>query len=116
MIEREPSIQPQAPVSARALFVTWLALMLLAGLSLGLRFAHLGAYGFAAALGIAVVKAGLVAMVFMELLHERATLRLAFVAGVTLLVVLLTFMLADVSTRPVPPIDSPPGTGHRYMG
>jgi cytochrome c oxidase subunit 4 len=102
--------------SPSALFGTWLALMLLAALSLALRFAHLGDYGFAAALGIALVKAVLVALIFMELLYERATVRFAIVVGVALLAVMLTFMIGDVITRPIPPLDNPPGTEPRYLG
>jgi cytochrome c oxidase subunit 4 len=103
-------------VSARGLFTTWLVLMLLAGLSLALRFAHLGGYGTLAALGIAAIKALLVALVFMELAYERATVRMAFAAGLALLAVMLTLMIADVLTRTVPPLDNPPGTAHRYRG
>jgi cytochrome c oxidase subunit IV len=103
-------------VSDRGLFVTWAALMLLAGLSLGLRFAHLGGYGYAAALGIAGIKAAIVALIFMELTHEKTTVRFAFLAGLTLLAVLLTFMIADVLTRTVPPLENPPGTEPRYRG
>jgi cytochrome c oxidase subunit 4 len=103
-------------VSARRLFVTWLALMLLAGISLALRFAHLGTFGIAAALGIAAIKALLVALVFMELAYENATMRIAFAAGVALLAVMLTLMIADVFTRTIPPLDNPPGTAQRYRG
>lgn len=106
----------QKYVSERGLFLTWLGLTLLAGVSLGLRFAHLGGFGYAAALGIAGVKAALVAFIFMELAHEKATVRLAFVAGLTLLAILVTFMIADVMTRTIPPLDNPPGTAPRYHG
>ena len=116
MIVDEKESRREPDTSALGLFVTWLALTLLAALSLALRFAHLGVYGFAAALGIAVLKAAVVALVFMELVYERATVRFAFLAGLGLLAVLLTFMIADVVTRPIPPLDNPPGTAQRYMG
>ncbi len=103
-------------VSARSLFFTWLALMLLAGLSLALRFAHIGAFSFPVALGIAFVKALLVALVFMELAFEKPTVRFALLAGVTLLSVMLSLMVADVLTRTIPPLEDPPGTAQRYHG
>jgi cytochrome c oxidase subunit 4 len=103
-------------VSPRSLFVTWLALMLLAALSFGLRFVNLGAYNFPIAMGIAAVKAVLVALVFMELAFEPATLRFAFATGFALLALLLVFMISDVLTRTVAPLDPPPGMEQRYHG
>ena len=116
MSARDPNTQGRAGTTAGSLLVTWLALMVLAGMSFGLRFAHLGAYGFAAALAIAVVKAALVALIFMELFHESATMRLAFLTGLSLLAILLIFMVADIVTRPLSPIENPPGTERRYVG
>ena len=102
--------------SARTLFFTWLALMALAGLSLALRFSHLGHLGMPAALGIAAVKAVLVALVFMELAFEKASIRLAFTAGLLMIAIMLTLVIADVLTRAVPPLQNPPGTEPRDYG
>jgi cytochrome c oxidase subunit IV len=102
--------------SARGLFLTWVALMLLAGASLGLRFAHLGALGMVVALAIAVVKAALVALVFMELALERASVRIAFAAGLFMIALLVTLMVADVVTRALPTLKNPPGTEARDYG
>jgi cytochrome c oxidase subunit 4 len=106
--ERRPSV--------RALTYNVGALLLLAGLSLLLRFAHLGSFGFVAALVIAVVKAALVAVIFMELWHEKPTVRFAFAAGLTLFALLLTLVVADVVTRAIPPLQNPPGTAPRHYG
>jgi cytochrome c oxidase subunit IV len=102
--------------SARGLFLTWAALMALAALSFGLRFAHLGALGMVAALGIAAVKAVLVGLVFMELAFEKPSIRLAFAAGLLMIAVMLALMIADVVTRAVPPLENPPGTEARSYG
>jgi cytochrome c oxidase subunit 4 len=102
--------------SARALTATLVALLLLAGISLALRFAHLGSFGFLAALLIAVVKAVLVAIVFMELWHEKPSARLAFAAGLSLFALLLALVVADVLTRTIPPLSNPPGTAQRVHG
>jgi cytochrome c oxidase subunit 4 len=102
--------------SARGLLLTWAALMALAALSLALRFAHLGRLGMVVALGIASVKVVLVGLVFMELAFERPSIRLAFAAGLLMIAVMLTLMIADVVTRAVPPLDNPPGTESRSYG
>jgi cytochrome c oxidase subunit 4 len=101
--------------SARGLLGTLVALLVLAGASLALRFAHLGDFGFAVALGIAFVKALLVVIFFMEVLTEKVTSRLAFVAGITLVAVFVALVVADVLTRSPSPLD-PPGTEPRYRG
>ncbi len=102
--------------SARGLFLTWAVLMALAALSFALRFAHLGKLGMAVALTIAAVKALLVGLVFMELAFERASIRLAFAAGLLMIVLMLALMIGDVVTRAVPPLENPPGTEQRSYG
>jgi len=102
--------------SARGLFLTWAGLMGLAAISLALRFAHLGGLGMLAALGIAAVKAVLVGLVFMELAFEKASVRLAFSAGLLMIVVMLALMVGDVVTRAAPPLENPPGTAPRSYG
>jgi cytochrome c oxidase subunit 4 len=102
--------------SARGLLLTLIALLALAGFSLTMRFAHLGAAGYAVGLGIATIKAALVAVFFMEILVEKVTVRLAFAACLSLFALLLVLVLADVVTRTVPPLQNPPGTAQRYRG
>jgi cytochrome c oxidase subunit 4 len=85
--------------SGRALGLTLVALLALACLSLGLRYAPLGALGLPAAILIALTKAALVAVFFMEILREKASVRLALTTGVTLLLLMLALIAADVSTR-----------------
>jgi cytochrome c oxidase subunit 4 len=99
-----------------ALTATLVALLLLAGLSLALRFAHLGTTGLFVALVIAAVKAVLVAVVFMELWRERPTARFAFGAGLSLFALLVGLVVADVVTRAIPPLSNPPGTAQRAHG
>ncbi len=95
--------------SARGLLYTLLALVLLAALSLGLRFAHLGGFSYPVALGIALVKALLVVVFFMEIFVEKASVRFAFGAGLALVALLLGLMVADVMTRSASPL-TPPAT------
>jgi cytochrome c oxidase subunit 4 len=102
--------------SARGLLLTLVALLLLAGFSLAMRFAHIGGYGFLVGMGVAVIKAALVAVFFMEILTEKMTARFAFAACLSLFALLLSLVIADVITRPIPPLRDPPGTGQRYRG
>jgi cytochrome c oxidase subunit 4 len=103
-------------VSARGLLATLVALMLLAGLSLALRFAHLGELGLLVAMAIAAVKAVLVGLIFMELAFEKPSMRFALAVGLALVAVLLSLMIADVTTRRPAPLAPPPGNEPRHEG
>ncbi len=73
--------------SGRALAGALLVLVVLTATSWALANVQLGAWNLVVALGIAVVKAGTVAFVFMELSHASTAARV--VAGVTLFFILL---------------------------
>jgi len=103
-------------VSARGLFYTLVALLVLGGASLALRFAHIGSFTFLTALGIAVVQAVLSGLFFMELVTEKPTVRFAFATGLALFALMLSLVVADVITRAIPPLQNPPGTAARYHG
>src|SRR5262249_43427627 len=75
------------------------ALLLLWATSWGLSYAHLGMGSLPIALFIAVFKAALVAIVFMELRFAQASVVFAFVAGLCLLALLGFFSAADILTR-----------------
>jgi len=102
--------------SAVSLASTLVALLALAGLSLALRYAHLGAFGLPVAMIIAAAKAVLVAVFFMEILVERVTVRLAMSTGIVLVGILLALIAADILTRETPPLSNPPGTEPRDRG
>jgi cytochrome c oxidase subunit IV len=102
--------------SARALLLTLLVLLMLAGASLVFRFAHLGDFSFPVALGIALVKAILVALVFMEITMEKPTVRFAFAACLCLFALMIALIVGDILTRSAPPLGPPPGTEARYRG
>jgi cytochrome c oxidase subunit 4 len=102
--------------SATGLLATLIALLLLAGVSLALRYAHLGTLGYALALGIAVVKASLVGVFFMEILAEKASARFAIAAGLVLMGLLLTLTLADILTRAPEPLAEPASADRQTHG
>jgi caa(3)-type oxidase subunit IV len=110
--------QPTQPegTSALGLSLTLLALLVLAGFSWAMRYANLGSAGYGVGLGIAVLKAALVVVFFMEILVERVTVRVAFATCLSLFALLLVLMLADVLTRSVAPLRNPSGTSERRHG
>ncbi|MBL6458736.1 cytochrome C oxidase subunit IV family protein [Belnapia sp. T6] len=85
----------------------WAALILLLGATLGLAYVPLGRFATATALGIAVVKGGLVMLFFMQLRKPDPLLRLAASTALFFVAFLLILTFADVLTRSAP---SQPGT------
>lgn len=88
-----------ARISTRSTFVTWAALVLLAAASFLLSTFHLGAFGAPIAVGIALTKAALVAVVFMELAVQRVSNRIAFVTAIVFVALLASLVVVDVATR-----------------
>lgn len=111
MADREDLAIKERRVTGGVILATFVALMLLALLSFLLSFAHLGKLAIVVALVIAVVKATLVALFFMELVAEKFTIRIALVAGLAFLFLLTGFMVADIGTRSIPPVSSPTTPG-----
>lgn len=85
--------------SARPLILTWLALLLLLAASAASAWLALGWINSALNLGIALVKALLVALVFMRLRRAHALQRLAALAGVITLALLFGLAGADYASR-----------------
>jgi len=81
--------------------LTWVVLMVLAGVSYGLVFVSMGPWSLAVILVIAAVKALLVGLVFMHLVDQGGTVRLAAVTGVAFVLLLTVLMAFDVVTRAV---------------
>ena len=92
--------------SARSLWLrngaVWLALLVLLGITLTAAYMPLGRLNLVTGLAIAAVKAGLVAVVFMQLWSSRPLLRLAAAAGLFWLAILFLLTFTDLVTRPVP--------------
>jgi cytochrome c oxidase subunit 4 len=94
-------------VSLRAVLATGIAVLVLWMTSFALSFIALGSAAMPVALVIAMLKAGLVALFFMELAVERASIKLTALAAVVLALTLGAFMLADVATRDTLPLEEP---------
>ena len=77
----------------------WTALLLLLVLSLALAYVPMGLFTPTAGIVIALAKAGLVVLLFMELAKSKALIRLAAMAGVMFLAAMFALTLADVLSR-----------------
>ena len=93
-------------------------LSLLGLLAISVIAAHypLGVWSSAVALGIAAIKAGLVAWYFMHLRDESGLIRVFSLAGVFCLTIMLTLLTADYSDRHVQRLEAseyetPPSRG-----
>jgi caa(3)-type oxidase subunit IV len=83
------------------IIATSIALLLLWGGSWALSFVALGGWSFGIAIAIAVAKAALVTLVFMELFHARTSVKLIAVTAVAMLALMLSLTFVDVVARGV---------------
>jgi cytochrome c oxidase subunit 4 len=100
MTTHEHSPSEYAP-SATIYVVTWIALVVLATLTL-LASQHVtGHAGLVLALSIASAKAGLVACFFMHLAGGRPLHRIVFGVAIAFVALLILGVIADVGVRPL---------------
>ena len=85
--------------SLRACALTWVALLALLALTTASAFLPLGVLNLALNLGIALAKALLVALVFMQLARDTPVIRAAAAAGWFTLLLLLGLGLFDFAAR-----------------
>jgi cytochrome c oxidase subunit 4 len=89
-----------APVPHRlSLLGALVGLVVLTGLSWGLAHAQLGGAGTAVALGIAALKASVVALVFMEIAHASTVVRVVALVTVLFIVLLCLGVAGDTGLR-----------------
>jgi cytochrome c oxidase subunit 4 len=86
-------------VSRKGYALTWLTLLGLTLLTTLLGFINMGPFSIFAAVGIAAMKAALIAGVFMHALFEGKLVRVAIAAGVIWFLILVTWTLGDYITR-----------------
>src|SRR6185436_21131833 len=86
-------------LGALAYAAVWLALVVLATVTLFASRAVTGGWGLAVAFAIAAAKAVLVVAFFMHLAGGRPIHRIAFATAMAFLVLLVLGLLADVGTR-----------------
>src|SRR5688572_3737713 len=83
----------------KSLIAVYVTLMFLLLLTLGAAYVHLGFWGPWVNLGIAIVKAAFIVLVFMELAVTRGVVRVIAWVGVYWLAILIGFTLTDYLTR-----------------
>ncbi|WP_431271820.1 cytochrome C oxidase subunit IV family protein [Dankookia sp. P2] len=86
----------------RAALPVWAGLMALLAATLVAAYLPLGRFNLVLSLGIAVAKAALVVVFFMQLKRPNPLLRLAAFAGLIFLAFMFTLTYADVLTRAAP--------------
>lgn len=93
---REPAAHAGPHVMPAGLLIgIWAALLLLTGATYAAASMDLGAFNLAAALGIAAVKAALVALYFMHLRYERSFLGFIFIAALAFVALFIGITLID---------------------
>lgn len=78
---------------------TFTGLLLLTGLTFGLSFLPLGAWGAPIAIFLALFKSVLIVLFFMHLVEHRVSSRLTIGVAAALAAALVAFALLDVRTR-----------------
>jgi cytochrome c oxidase subunit 4 len=79
--------------------IIWAALLALLGLTFGAAYLPMGPFNTAVGLAIAAMKAGLVAVLFMNLRGSDALIRLAAGAGFFWIVVMFALTMTDILAR-----------------
>lgn len=90
---------PEHAASGRRYVGAWLALLALTGLSFGVDRLHLGSVSTAIALGVAVLKASVVFVVFMHLDREPFPIRFVAALNVAWVLLLCLGISADVAAN-----------------
>ncbi len=89
----------QRGYGTRGLVWAFLGLLVLTASTFGLSFLSLGAFEVPVAVGIAVIKSLVVAFVFMRLLDEPASHRIAGATAVIFVCILAALVSSDILTR-----------------
>lgn len=80
-------------------FGVFAALMVFTALTVWVAFQDFGAYNNVIALGIAVIKATLVVLFFMHVIHSTPLTKIILVTSLFFFLLLVAFVYADVWTR-----------------
>lgn len=80
--------------------LVFVALLILAALTTGIAYINLGELNTVVALVIAALKMCLVGLFFMHLWYSRGLTRIIVLAGFFWLALMVSFILADVFSRP----------------
>ncbi len=93
---------------ARHLLIAWIALIALMLTSFGSAYLKLGAGNATASIGIAVIKAAIIAAVFMGLAHGATTIRIVAATALGTWLIMLGVGSVDIDTRAIAPAPMQP--------
>jgi cytochrome c oxidase subunit 4 len=93
----EHASNPQA--EARTYILTLVALLILTAITVGASYINFGSGNVVIALAIATIKASIVALFFMHLLHDKPVNGIIAVTGFLFLGILLMFDFIDIDSR-----------------
>jgi len=79
--------------------IVWVALLILTGTTVAVAQFHFGAWNIWVALGIAVLKSGLVVAFFMHMKYENRLFRLALFSALAILAIFIGLTFLDVLYR-----------------
>ena len=86
-------------VPYRTFILIWIALLILTGVTVGVAQADLGALNIWVALGIAILKSGLVVAIFMHMKYESRLFKLSLFAALAILAIFIGLNFFDVLYR-----------------
>lgn len=86
--------------SVRTFVAIWITLLIFTGITVGVAYLNLGDWSVAVALIIAVIKASLVALFFMEIRFSAKMTQIVLVGGLAWLLILLLLSMTDYASRP----------------
>ena len=88
--------------SYKTYVLVWLALTILTAVTIGVSYVHFGVLNIVVALGVASVKAALVALFFMHLKHEDKVTWIFALYPLGLLALLIGLNISDIFYRVTP--------------
>ncbi|HKJ68722.1 MAG TPA: cytochrome C oxidase subunit IV family protein [bacterium] len=86
-------------ISAKTYLTVGAALFLLTGLTVAISFVHLGPFNLVVAIGIAALKASLVAFIFMHLYYDNKLYLTIFLMAILMLAFFIVLTLFDTLRR-----------------
>jgi len=86
-------------VPYKTFLIVWVALLILTGITVAVAQFHFGAWNIWVALGIAVLKSGLVVAVFMHMKYENRLFRLSLFSALAILAIFIGLTFFDVLYR-----------------
>jgi len=86
--------------SVRTFVAIWITLLAFTGITVAVAYLNLGDWSVAVALIIAVIKASLVALFFMEIRFSAKMTQIVLIGGLAWLLILLLLSMTDYASRP----------------